>query len=107
MGLVQCAVNFVGWKWLAPWVFQVSDGQQVNILEVAGPLWEHVDALRKALWVQAAKRRDDMEGIQQGIDREVTQAFYTVSGWASMSKVCYITFSVVRCGPKITVSERI
>ena len=63
---VQRAVHFLGWRWVAPNVFVTLDGTEVDICEIEEQHWEHLvrDALRRALWKQAAARRQDMASSQ-------------------------------------------
>eukprot|EP00973_Karenia_brevis_P037921 5230141-Karenia_brevis.AAC.1 len=65
----------MSWQWDHPYNFRLPDGRTINILSCSEGEWMHVvrDGARRALWTRAAARRQDMQGIEMGIDRYATQ----------------------------------
>ena len=76
MKLINESLKVVGWTWAGPYSVERFTGQSINILSIDLGEWEHIvrDDLRHSMWRSAAKRRDDMAGIENGIDRDATKA---------------------------------
>eukprot|EP00973_Karenia_brevis_P023401 3220921-Karenia_brevis.AAC.1 len=70
------AVHRLGWQWVEPFVLITSAGHEVRILCDQISAFKHAirEAQRTMLWQRAASRRDDMQGIEVGIDRVATLA---------------------------------
>jgi ribonuclease HI len=56
--------------------FTKADGTETEPLALSEQEWNHVvrDGIRHAMWRTAAKRRNDMHGIEHGVDRDATMA---------------------------------
>eukprot|EP00973_Karenia_brevis_P064472 8956550-Karenia_brevis.AAC.1 len=65
-----------GWSWRSPWVFRTRNGREINMLQLDAKAWQHElrEAQRQTLWKAAAKRRKDMQGIGNGVERAPTMS---------------------------------
>ena len=63
-----------GWSWSGPFSFVKKDGKQLELLSMDAGEWEHIlrEELRMEAWRAAAARRADMQGIEAGVQREIT-----------------------------------
>ncbi|CAE8721896.1 unnamed protein product [Polarella glacialis] len=73
---IVAAASDLNWTWPDPLHFVLEDGSTISPLQMSAGEWEHVvrDGVRRAAWRRAAARREDMHGIEDGIDREMTLA---------------------------------
>ncbi|CAE8600524.1 unnamed protein product, partial [Polarella glacialis] len=73
---IAAAASDLNWTWPDPLNFVLDDGSTISPLQMSAGEWEHVvrDGVRRAAWRRAAARREDMHGIEDGIDREMTLA---------------------------------
>ena len=64
----------LSWTRLAPFQFDASVGI-VDVMRMAWQEWEHIirENARRMVWKEAAKRRRDMQGIEDGIDHKAIQ----------------------------------
>ena len=71
------AAQKLGWEIVDSTTLRTRDGTNVPFLETDDGLLQHLirDDLREYLWSEAARRRPDLQGLEQGIDREATMAF--------------------------------
>eukprot|EP00973_Karenia_brevis_P023699 3266111-Karenia_brevis.AAC.1 len=85
---VQKALKSLGWVWTSLKEVATECGQVLDIAAVTQGQWQHEvrEALRMMLWRRAASRRRDMQGIQDGIDREATLALLKSKGFDGQSK---------------------
>ena len=76
LALVIDTIHFLGWTWPAVFTFVDHEGVELDLMSLDSPVWEHRvrEALGMQVWKTAAQRRSDMQGIQDGINREATQA---------------------------------
>ena len=74
VGRIQDAVRVLEWRWPEPFVFMTAAGQTLDITKVDRGEWEHAvrKELRMQAWKQAAARREDMQGVEVGVQREIT-----------------------------------
>ena len=74
VGHIKETFKAVGWKRPEPFVFITSAGQAVNVKDVDRGEWEHIvgDELRSKAWRRASERWVDMQGIEVGVQREIT-----------------------------------
>ena len=76
LGVVWQAIGFIGATWFSPFKIRLASGEEVDLTKTEAPAWAHTvrDNLRLAVWRQASKRRRDMDGLEEGVDRQATQA---------------------------------
>jgi len=79
VGFTKHALDKVGWKWRSPYTVETEAGQVVDLRHLDRRKWEDEvrQALRRAEWQAAARRRNDMQGIEHGVDGDVTLALLT------------------------------
>eukprot|EP00662_Eupelagonemidae_sp_cell21_P057404 gene57404-biopygen32076 len=76
-GCLRQSLSRIGWGWPEPGRLRPGGGAPDIELETVQPgrlAHEARDAARRAEWRAAAARRDDIKGIEEGIDREATWA---------------------------------
>eukprot|EP00973_Karenia_brevis_P026308 3628384-Karenia_brevis.AAC.1 len=73
---IKSAVRKLGWSWPSPCTVVDDMGGAVDLRTVERQELLHMvrEALRRFLWTRAANRRGDMQGIEQGVDREASVA---------------------------------
>eukprot|EP00973_Karenia_brevis_P064377 8944300-Karenia_brevis.AAC.1 len=71
---VSAALSRLGWAWVQPFVFQTASGTHLDLLTLPAKQLQHEirEAQRTILWRSVACRRQDMLGIEFGIDRIAT-----------------------------------
>ncbi len=64
----------IGWTWVAPFHFITDNGASIHLITCSEGGFAHLvrERLRRMLWQRAADRRADMEGLEQGLDREAS-----------------------------------
>ena len=74
--IVQQALQCVHATWVSPFLVRLQDGCLLDLHEIETAAWAHLvrEQLRLAMWAQAAARRNDMMGIEAGLERDATQA---------------------------------
>jgi len=72
---------------MSPFNLETPHGT-IDLREVDAGAFDHMvrDALRKNEWATAAKRRGDMQGIEEGVNRDATQAYAASSKTAPSDK---------------------
>ncbi|CAE8644441.1 unnamed protein product, partial [Polarella glacialis] len=73
---IASAARQLGWTWKSPFVFTAALEDDVEPLKMNEGEWGHLAraGIRLAAWRPAARRRQDMRGIENGIDRDATLA---------------------------------
>ena len=76
LGLIYKALATMGWNWKSAYVIITDAGSAYDLRHVDQGEWEHLirEGLRKAAWKKAEGRRNDMQGIGGGVERDVTMA---------------------------------
>jgi ribonuclease HI len=74
--IIQQALREMGAVWVSLYIVKLHGGVEVDLRHVEAEAWAHVvrEQLRLTMWRKAAARRNDMQGIEHGIDRDATQA---------------------------------
>ena len=71
---LQAIISDLGWKWPEPFVFTTAAGKALKMQSMHREEWEHEvrNELRSKEWRVAAARRPDMQGIEEGVERDLT-----------------------------------
>ena len=74
VGIIYDTRRRLGWSWPEPFVFINEKGRHCDITTMNAGEWDHMvrEALRMQAWQAAAARRVDMQGIEAGVQREIT-----------------------------------
>eukprot|EP00664_Eupelagonemidae_sp_cell27_P004645 gene4645-602_t len=85
------AVRDMNWRWTAPVEFQDHDGITQHCLQLPAKEWDHRvrDALRHSQWTAMVRHKNNrrfLGGIERGIDRQATLAWYRNSKVSASTK---------------------
>ena len=74
MQVVRDSLDLMGAEWVSPFVVKFECGRRVDLVDLDPGEWSHLvrESLRMATWRRAAERRPDMDGLERGVDREVS-----------------------------------
>eukprot|EP00973_Karenia_brevis_P085922 11916917-Karenia_brevis.AAC.1 len=76
IGKVRKSLEALGWSWNSPLQVTTCNGEVLQPLDMTPRHWQHEvrEAIRLLHMRTAASRRDDMQGIEAGVDRFATLA---------------------------------
>lgn len=76
LALIAEAFSEIGWRWVGPLDVVTETGARHKLVEVELPVWQYAvrKSMRMAAWRAAAARRDNLLGIEHGVNRDATMA---------------------------------
>eukprot|EP00660_Eupelagonema_oceanica_P019398 gene19398-biopygen2095 len=89
LGRVQQCCEWLGWRWVEPCTFRDADGTVLRCLDISEERLMHrvrEASRRRLLQEVAARRSNDFDGVQEGIDRLATMALYSLRRTSSYER---------------------